>query len=265
MMPSAVADTRPPGCIHEVRRGESIGRIAARYRTTTPALATANQLRDPNLVRAGRRLTIPGCATDLAVPADVPKASVSTARSAPERSASAAEVRTITPHRSGRAFVWPVHGSVTSRFGKRGLIGRHHGIDIGARPGAPIRAAAAGTVVFSGWQLGYGRVIEIAHRDGFATVYAHNQKNVVKVGDRVAAGTMIGTVGRTGRATSDHLHFEIRRRSVAQNPLALLATTQRVSESPVRVAADRSITSTRDVPVGPRAKLHRDRRTVSGG
>jgi murein DD-endopeptidase MepM/ murein hydrolase activator NlpD len=85
-----------------------------------------------------------------------------------------------------------------------------------------IRAAAPGTVQFSGWQSSYGRVIRIAHSSGFSTVYAHNSRNFVKVGDRVERGTIIGSVGHTGRASGDHLHFEVRRYGVPRNPLSFL-------------------------------------------
>jgi len=127
----------------------------------------------------------------------------------------------FTPQRP--AFIWPVDGRVLSGFGRRDVREWHGGLDIKARPGHTIRAAAPGTVLFSGWQSSYGLVVKIAHADGFSTVYAHNVRNFVRVGDRVEAGTAIAAVGRTGRATTNHLHFEIRRHGRSQNPLPLLA------------------------------------------
>jgi murein DD-endopeptidase MepM/ murein hydrolase activator NlpD len=127
-----------------------------------------------------------------------------------------------SPHVGRVSFAWPVQGSVTSRFGRRGLWGRHRGVDIKAPRGAPIHAAAAGTVIFSGRQSSYGRVIKIAHPNGLTTIYAHNSANFVKVGDRVKGGALIGAVGRTGHATTNHLHFEIHRQGVAHDPLPLL-------------------------------------------
>ena len=82
-------------------------------------------------------------------------------------------------------LAWPVAGSVTSRFGRRGLWSWHQGVDIKAPRGAPIHSAAAGIVIFSGRQSSYGRVIKIEHPDGLTTIYAHNSANFVKVGDRV--------------------------------------------------------------------------------
>ena len=77
-------------------------------------------------------------------------------------------------------------------------------------------------MVFSGRESSYGRIIEIAHPNGLSTVYAHNSANFVRAGDKVKTGTVIGAVGRTGRATADHLHFEIRRQGVPRDPLPLL-------------------------------------------
>ena len=123
-------------------------------------------------------------------------------------------------------FIWPVRGPVISRFGSSRLSGWHSGVDIKAPRGTPIRAAAPGIVTFSGRQSSYGRTVKIAHANGLSTVYAHNSANFVKPGDPVKAGTLIGTVGRTGRATTNHVHFEIRRKGVAKNPLPLLQRPQ---------------------------------------
>jgi len=176
--------------VHVVGRGESIQQIVTRYRTTRRALLTTNRLG-------------------------------SSARAVPVQ-----EDDSIRQHKlrtDWAEFRWPVNGPVSSGFGRRGFGGWHSGVDIKAPQGQPIRAAAAGTVLFSGWQSSYGRVVKIVHADGFTTVYAHNLKNSVKAGDRVQPGTVIGAVGRTGRATANHLHFEVRRQGRAQNPLPLLA------------------------------------------
>jgi murein DD-endopeptidase MepM/ murein hydrolase activator NlpD len=137
----------------------------------------------------------------------------------------------LTPRVDRAGFIWPVQGSVTSRFGRRGFWDWHRGVDIKAPRGAPIRAAATGTVVFSGRQSSYGRVIKIAHANGLSTIYAHNSTNFVKAGDRVTAGALIGAVGRTGHATTNHLHFEIRRRGVANDPLPLLRRPEPPSDA----------------------------------
>jgi murein DD-endopeptidase MepM/ murein hydrolase activator NlpD len=142
----------------------------------------------------------------------------------------------VTARLGQRPFAWPISGRLTSGFGRRGLWSWHTGVDIVARRGTPIRAAAPGIVQFSGWQSSYGRVIRIAHSQGFSTLYAHNSRNFVKAGDRVETGTVIGAVGHTGRASADHLHFEVRRYGVPRNPLSFLQ-----GQDPVQMQATRQV------------------------
>ncbi len=118
-------------------------------------------------------------------------------------------------------FSWPAGGQITSRFGRRGHS-HHDGIDIAAPEGVAVRAAAAGVVVFSGVLRGYGNVIILEHPYGLTTVYAHNQRNLVRVGARVRRGALIARLGRTGRATGPNLHFEVRRGKLARDPLLYL-------------------------------------------
>ena len=111
-----------------------------------------------------------------------------------------------TPSASG--FVWPVSGPVVSGYGWR--WGRmHEGIDIGAGYGAPIVAAAAGTVIYAGWMGGYGNLIIVDHGGGLATAYAH-QSSFAVGGGSVSQGQVIGYVGCTGHCYGPHLHFEVR-------------------------------------------------------
>jgi murein DD-endopeptidase MepM/ murein hydrolase activator NlpD len=121
----------------------------------------------------------------------------------------------------------PLPAAVGSRYGSRlhpihGDVRMHHGVDLGAATGSPIRAFAAGTVVFSGPRGGYGNLIEIDHGNGITTRYAHQSANDVRPGDVVAAGEVIGRVGATGTATGPHLHFEIRRDGASLDPAPYL-------------------------------------------
>jgi len=120
-------------------------------------------------------------------------------------------------------FALPIFGSISSAYGWRedpftGKQDFHYGIDIASPSGAEVPAVAAGHVVFSGWEKGYGRVVEIEHQDGFTTLYAHNSKNMVKVGERVAKYQVIALVGSSGKSTGPHLHYEVRRNGKAINP-----------------------------------------------
>lgn len=118
-------------------------------------------------------------------------------------------------------LAWPTTGPVTSPFGQR--WGRMHtGIDIGAPEGAPIVAAAAGTVIVAGWADGYGNTVAIDHGGGIATLYGHQSSIAVAVGQQVAAGQVVGAVGSTGRSTGPHLHFEVRVNGTPVDPLGYL-------------------------------------------
>jgi LysM repeat protein len=217
---------RVESCVHIVQRGESVSRIASRHRVTRQSLIAANRVTAPDALRAGQRLTIPGCRpgppTDagpaLAVQIDD---GLLLARVGPSRVPTRLFV--AVPEFSGEAveFIWPVDGALASAFGRR-QRGWHAGIDIMAEGGTPVVAAAAGIVQFSGWAGSYGRLIKIQHPNGFVTIYAHNHEILVQAGDEVEAGTVIATVGRTGKASAEHLHFEIRRDGMAYNPLHLL-------------------------------------------
>jgi murein DD-endopeptidase MepM/ murein hydrolase activator NlpD len=119
---------------------------------------------------------------------------------------------------------WPVNGLLSSPFGPRGY-GFHTGIDLAAPPGTPVAAAASGTVTWAAkLHGGWGLLVVIAHVDHVRTLYAHLSEIDVAVGDRVSAGQMIGRVGATGEALGPHLHFEVRVRDAAVDPLPALPT-----------------------------------------
>jgi len=122
----------------------------------------------------------------------------------------------------------PVEGGwYSSNFGWRidpftGQRAFHEGIDVMAEFGTAFRAAAGGVVVFSDVHPQYGNMIEIDHGNGLITRYAHASKRLVKVGDVILRGAKIGEVGKTGRATGTHLHFEVRQRGAPVNPAQFL-------------------------------------------
>jgi murein DD-endopeptidase MepM/ murein hydrolase activator NlpD len=127
--------------------------------------------------------------------------------------------------RSG--MLMPVDGRISSNYGPRvhpitGQSRMHHGIDIAASSGTPIRAALAGTVTYSGPMGGYGNIVIIEHPNGTETRYAHNSRNDVNVGQQVARGEVVGAVGSTGMSTGPHLHFEVRRNGESVDPAPYL-------------------------------------------
>lgn len=116
-------------------------------------------------------------------------------------------------------FNYPIRGhiTITSRYGQR--WGRlHAGIDIAASIGDSIYASDGGTVIFSGWESGYGYLVKIDHGNGYVTYYGHASRLLVKMGDKVYKGQEIALVGMTGNTTGPHLHFEVRKNGVPVNP-----------------------------------------------
>ncbi len=134
----------------------------------------------------------------------------------------AARAGTTTSRPSGAGFAWPMCARVTSEYGPR--WGRmHRGIDLGARSGTPIGASRAGTVIFAGWQGGYGQLVLVDHGGGLVSAYAHMSRIDVRAGQQVQRAHRLGLVGSTGNSTGPHLHLEIRVNGSAVNPRQYLS------------------------------------------
>ena len=122
-----------------------------------------------------------------------------------------------------RPALRPVRGILTSPFGVRlspftDTQVFHEGLDIEVSTGTPVRAAAGGRVVRSGYEALYGNLLMVDHGNGFRTLYAHLAERLVRAGDLVQKGDVIGTVGDTGRTTGPHLHYEVRVNGLPVNP-----------------------------------------------
>jgi lipoprotein NlpD len=205
--------TPPPitgGIYHTVKPGETLYRIGKAYDLNYAELARVNQLTDPNHIRIGQRLFVPGAARQLPVETITPTDSIASIPSPTESS---------NPPDYG--LVWPVSGGLNSPFGRRGET-FHDGIDISADEGTPIRAIGKGEVIYSDQLRGYGNLVILRHSAGLVSVYAHNQVNLVRQGQFVSQGDVIAKVGSTGRVSGPHLHLEIRKNNVAQDPLLYL-------------------------------------------
>jgi murein DD-endopeptidase MepM/ murein hydrolase activator NlpD len=121
----------------------------------------------------------------------------------------------------------PSQGYITSGFGTRadpftGGRAHHMGIDFSARTGDPVLAAAGGVVSFAGIKTGFGNVVEVDHGNGYSTLYGHNSRLVVRVGDIVRAGQELAKAGSTGRSTGPHVHFEVHVNGRPVNPRPFL-------------------------------------------
>jgi len=208
---------------YQVRHGDTLGKIGKRYGLDYRVLAKRNHIRPPYTIYVGQHLYLRRDAPRSSY-LPVPKERIVKHASAGRKKAGKkATAKKRYVGKSGRVSLrWPVSGKVTSRFGRR--HGRpHDGIDIGAREGTPVRAAAAGQVVYADNRLsGYGNLIIVRHSRDMFTAYAHSQRNLVRKGQSVKQGDIIARVGHTGRASGPHLHFEVRRGPTPVDPLAYL-------------------------------------------
>ncbi|AJQ25523.1 M23 family metallopeptidase [Pelosinus fermentans] len=123
--------------------------------------------------------------------------------------------------------IWPTSGEVTSGFGWRnspmgGGSELHPGMDIANSMGAPVVVAADGVVVQSGAAGGYGNMVQIDHGNGISTIYGHNSRIIVSVGQSVRKGQVISYVGSTGKSTGPHLHYEVRVNGNAVDPIGFM-------------------------------------------
>ncbi|MEA1962302.1 MAG: M23 family metallopeptidase [Bacillota bacterium] len=185
---------------HIVKRGETMWDIANHYQISVQTMIGANPNVRPNRLQIGDQLVIP------------------------DKGAVLAAVSIKQPSRgtsTGDVLSWPVVGRITSGYGWR-QSGFHHGVDIAADIGTPIRAAAAGQVMFAGYKDIYGRMVVLKHPDGKQTVYAHAQKIMVRENQQVSCGQIVATIGVSGRTTGPHLHFEVKTGNQTHDPLSYL-------------------------------------------
>jgi len=192
-----------------VEKHQTLYRICKTYQVDIKEVASLNNIVDPSRIQTGQRIFIPGALKVLKVEIyidDVVTESVEREKIAYKK----------------HDFIWPVEGRCVDVFEEKEKK-RHQGVDISSPLGTPIKASSSGTVLYSGNTIrGYGNLIILRHSEEFVTVYAHNQVNLVEEGTWVEKGQIIGKVGRTGRATGPHLHFEIRKNNKAIDPLLFL-------------------------------------------
>jgi len=222
------------GLIYNVKLGDTLSDIASFYQIDVPSILAfvPNDIASADTVIEGMVLVLPGAALP---PPPIPAAVTAVEATNPEPepepevSAPAPEPEPPPPEApppASTGYIWPFSGSISSHFGEyRGGNSYHMGVDIDAfgRYGAPIVAAASGTVVLvTNMDWGLGTYIVIRHADGSETVYAHLSAVYVAQGQSVAQGEQIGAIGCTGYCTGAHLHFELWIGGSAVNPLAYL-------------------------------------------
>jgi len=210
------------GVYHTIQEGQTLYSVAQAYDINVDQLKRINGIYVPFKLQVGTRLWIPGARRVLEGNSKKNKQAAGKKKGQVKKGSKTKSARGKTVKAVKGFFIWPVKGQLTSKFGNR--KGRHHdGIDVGARKGTPIVAAAAGKVMFSGWgPTGYGLMVIIKHKNNLTTIYAHSSHIHVQKNQTVKQGQRIASVGNTGRSTGPHLHFEVRNDTHPQNPLNYL-------------------------------------------
>ena len=214
--PAVRAAPKPPtGPTHVVAAGDNLWTIALRHSASLAAILRWNDGVDADRLVAGQRILVPGGSKMRAAPSP-----------AVSRPAPAKVTRPRAPVPNARApaawtgeHVWPlaIRGTIS-----RGFSAAHPGVDIAAPTGTPVRAVAAGTVIWAGWKdNGGGYVVVVRHPDGMRSTYNHNSTVVVEVGEDVDRGETVALVGATGWATGPHLDVRIEMGGRFVNPLEL--------------------------------------------
>jgi len=218
------------GLVYKIKKGDTLSGIAVKYRIDMKTIAGHNSIKDGKII-AGKEIFIPG-GVERKVP--IPPETAAKGRSNIADSSASSDINTDTIKKEIKertedkiVLSWPLKGPITSGFGYRAhpLSGEkrfHSGLDIGAEEGSEVKAAGDGKVIFEGWKDIYGKMIVVAHKNNYITVYAHNSKNLVQLDDTVKRGQPIALSGKTGAVTGAHLHFEIRKGIVPLNPIRIL-------------------------------------------
>jgi len=232
------------GIYHKVKRGETAYSIARAYKISLKTLADTNGIDDPSVLKEGTVLFIPGAlyviddvmtyvkGTDVKTAQDMvsplPKTEpqvkergkeVASKNDAHEETA-VAEVETKKDQ--VKMFIWPVEGTIKTRFGLQPNKTFHNWIRIAAKDGASVKAAAAGTVIFSSHLKDYGQTVIIRHTNDFTTVYTHLDKRYVKADQNVMQGEKIASVGAKEASGAAYINFEIRIKGKAKDPVLYL-------------------------------------------
>jgi murein DD-endopeptidase MepM/ murein hydrolase activator NlpD len=244
----------PP--VYTVAHGDTLGRVAHRYRVSAHEIAVANGLAPETPLKVGMRLAIPvktptfrpsrsqpdGPAVAQARPAGDARPSgpapppakfVSSEPPAAANIHLAAPVVTPPAEASPNGapgFRWPARGRIINNYGARVNGSTNDGIDLAVPEGTPVRSADDGVVAYAGNELkGYGNLVLVRHANGFVTAYANGSELLVKRNDQVHKGQVILKSGQTGNAAAPQLHFEIRKNSAPVDPMQYLPADKTAS------------------------------------
>lgn len=199
------------GLSHIVKSGDTLESLAKKYSAEQQAILDFpfNDIPDDFSLKVGQLLIIPD-GTPVAIAPVKSKAQPQYLAQGP------ASPAFVAPF--GAQFIWPTNGIITQYYSWY-----HPGIDVANRAAPTVAGSDGGVVLYAGWDnTGYGNRVDIDHKNGYLTRYAHLSNIYVSFGDTITRGQLIGQMGSTGRSTGTHLHFEIHYKGVAVNPLAIL-------------------------------------------
>ena len=242
----------PASKYHIVEKGDTLYNIARRYNVDVTSLSRSNRISAPYTLSLGQKLILPDSVVDggrstyasttnnkpstikrwswssssktsTATPNTKKTTKTTASRTQTTKTKSTTSRYTPPPANRKTKFAWPVKGQIVSPFGTIGKGRNNDGINIKASKGTAVKAADSGTIAYAGNELkGFGNLILIKHNDGWITAYAHNEKLLVRKGQKVSRGEKIATVGTTGGVNTPQLHFEIRRGKKPVNPKSYL-------------------------------------------
>ena len=235
---TAQADaSMPASSEHIVAKGDTLFSLGRQYKISGFAIADANGLPHDKSLPLGLKLKIPTAGadklakattkdegkTDLAAKSAKPSTDVADTSGQEAIVTGKPAATDAAPAEAKLSLRWPVRGRVISAYGSKPNGMKNEGINIMAPEGTNIQAADAGVVAYAGNELkGYGNLVLIRHAGGYVTAYAHAASLLVKKGDTVKRGDVIGKVGQTGAVQSAQLHFEVRKGATALDPATFL-------------------------------------------
>lgn len=222
----------PPPVIYTVKAGDTLMSISRRFSIDPRSLANLNAITMQAPLKPGQRLALPALVKDgqasMRTPGETeahPAVAPAPARPGPAQMSGAAagatpnapppepeppSAETVAAAGKGR-FIWPVKGDILSSFGPKGPGQRNDGVNIAAEAGEPVRAAAAGQVVYAGSTIpGFGNLVVVKHADGWTSLYGNLGKIDVRIRAEVAQGQALGVAGLSGAVDRPQVHFELR-------------------------------------------------------
>jgi len=206
----------PQNQYHIVQDGENLYSISRKYDINLNSLVSANDIEKPYIIRKGDKIKLPSSVSSYSIAkvSQIDRNNLSSSRNSPQQNK-----KVSLPSFKRNSFVWPAKGRVISRFGAKDGGLYNDGINIAMPEGAPFRATEDGVVAYVGNELrGYGNLIIIKHAGNWVSAYAHCQKTLVKRGDKIKKGEVIGYIGSTGNVKTPQLYFSLRKGRKSINP-----------------------------------------------